>query len=112
MLKPICRVKRTPRVNFLSWRNFASTADKACAFTLRVTTCNDTVGGTSDEDITFQFCEGGSYCTEDDTEDNVVGLPSGVGLDVSGATVQITVSSGYEPTTAKLIKGDNNFDAW
>lgn len=85
--------------------------DKAYAFTMRVTSCSETYGGTPDEEITFQFCEGGSYCTEDDTEDDVVGLPSGVSLGVGGTTVQINVSPGYEPTTVKIIKGDNH-DSW
>ncbi len=90
-----------------------SIADRAYAFTLRVTSCNESYSGTLDEEITFQFCDGGSYCIEDDAEDEEVGLPSGVTIS-KGETISIEVSPGYEPTTAKFIKGsgDDGDDAW
>lgn len=84
------------------------TADKADAYTLRVTSCNASNAGTADEGITFNFCQGGSYC---DSDDYVVDLPSLTTIGHWGATVEIPVSPGFEPTTMDLVKGGGS-DAW
>lgn len=88
-------------------RTFASTADRAHAYTLRVTTCTHQYSKTSDEDFTFEFCTGGSYC---EPGDDLVYLPSGVSIS-DGSTIEISVSLGYEPTTVDIVK-NSGYDAW
>lgn len=103
-------MKRILRLIFLSWCTFASPAGGAYAYTLRVTSCTDEHSGTPDEEISFQFCKGGSYC---DTEEFVVDLPSGISVS-DGETIEIPVAPGYEPTTIDIIKGSGeyDYDAW
>lgn len=49
---------------------------------------------------------------EDGTELDVEGLPAGVSIGHNGATVEIVVSPGYQPTTVKFVKGEASSDAW
>ena len=84
--------------------------DGVAGYTLRITSLNETFSGTSDEDIIFSFCEGGSYCTPG--ADDEVSLPPDSDIDVDGGEVLVTVSLGYEPTTMLITKSLNNGDAW
>ena len=101
-------IKRSSRVNFLSCHAFASTADIAHAYTLSVTSCADEWSHTVDTDITFHFCEGGSYC---DSEEFVTELPVGATI-TDGGTLGIPVSPGFEPTTLDIKKGSAGDDSW
>ncbi|CAM9157358.1 unnamed protein product, partial [Ectocarpus sp. 8 AP-2014] len=82
---------------------------KACAYTLYVTSCDVTNGGTDEDEISFSFCQGGSYCN---SEDDIVPLPESTDIDTDGSTIQIAVVTlGFVPTTVDFsIQGDG--DAW
>ncbi|CAM9606374.1 unnamed protein product [Pylaiella littoralis] len=89
--------------------------DRAYGYSLKVTACNSTYGGTSDDDIKFHFCDGGSYCIPGDIEgDHWVGLQGNTIGD--GSTIEIAIASGYEPTTVEFRKGfgveDPGEDSW
>ena len=84
--------------------------DGVAVYTLRIKSKNETFSGTSDEEIIFSFCEGGSYCTPG--ADDEVSLPSDSGIGVDGGEVLVTVSLGYEPTTMVITKSSDNGDAW
>ena len=88
-----------------------SAPDRGQAYTLEVTSCNTTTGGTPNEPehaVTFFFCEGGSYCAADFD----VALPAGTRIAYGGATIQIPVETGFVPTTAVLEKAETSWDAW
>lgn len=93
--------------------NFATRAPscvpgRACAYTLYVTSCDVTDGGTHEEEISFSFCQGGKYCNSEDTVEE---LPAGTLIDTDGSTIEIPVSLGFLPTTIDFsFQGDG--DAW
>lgn len=102
MIKP-CREEAD------SWCSFpfrGIPAGGASSYILAVTTCADCdVCGTGDGGMTFEFCQGGSYC---DTEDYIVGTTSSDKL--TGETMYLSVTPGYVPTTAKIVNRD--IDGW
>lgn len=90
---------------------FVCTTERAHAYTLEVTSCNTTFGGTPDEaehTVTFYFCEGGSYCVADFD----VPLPPATSIAEAGETIEIPVDTGFVPTTAVFEKIATSWDAW
>lgn len=91
-----------------SWCSFpfrAIPAGGASSYVLAVTNCVCNFCGTGGGGITFEFCQGGSYC---DTEDYIVEATSSNKL--SGETMYVSVTPGYVPTTVKIVQG--NYDVW
>lgn len=84
------------------------TADRAHAYTLKVTSCED--GGTADTGVTFHFCAGGSYC--DPSEDDEIALPANSGIEKGGQTIEIPVDLGFVPTTVDFEKMEGSSDSW
>eukprot|EP00903_Cladosiphon_okamuranus_P013114 g12232.t1 len=82
-------------------------SDRAQAYTLEITSCSSDGSG-SDNEVTFFFCNGGSYC---DAEIEVP-LPAGTDIDVDGATIEVAVATGFMPTTMEIVKSTDSSDWW
>lgn len=57
--------------------------------------------------MTFNFCEGGSYCDADFEES----LPAGISIS-DGGSIAVEVATGFVPTTLVIEKVQTSYDLW